>query len=112
MSAIFSEIELQWQGESHSVTPTMRLINKIENDVSLAKLVVRIQSGEMPMSHIATVYTHLLNYAGVKASVDDVYVAIVMGGDEFIHHAVSVAMGCFFPKSQTTDDVKKKPTEQ
>jgi hypothetical protein len=35
-----------------------------------------------------------------------------MGGDEFIHHAVSVAMGCFFPKSQTTDDVKKKPTEQ
>ena len=112
MSVVYNEIEVKWNGETYNVTPTFRLVVKIENDVSLAKLVTRVQSGEIPISHVALVYMHLLNYAGVKVSGEEVKLAIVSGSDEFILNAVSAALSCFFPKSQTTDDVKKKPTEQ
>lgn len=111
MAATFDEIELKWRGEEYRITPNFRLINRIEQDVSLAKLAVRIQSGDLPMSHVASVFTHLLNAAGVKSDPEAVYCELMLSGEEQIQHAVGLALSAFFPRNSTTDDVKKKPSQ-
>lgn len=111
MASIFQEIEIEWDGETYTVTPTMRLINKIENEVSLAKLAYRAQSGDVPMSHVATVFAHLLKAGGCEdISSEKVWYAMNLGGEMSVEKTMdilNVTLSAFYPKTESSDDLKK-----
>lgn len=100
MAAIFDEVTLTWDGEEYTVTPTYRMIQHIEQTVSIAGMANRIASGDPPMSHITFVIAYLLRSAGAKGvNPEDVYehVMSTMDPDE-VHEMATVVMTAFVPK--------------
>lgn len=115
MAAIFKEQKIEWQGEEVTLRATMRVINEIEQTVSLANLAGRIQKGDVPLSHLATVYGCLLRGSGVFVSDEDVYASMYGAGDykdEDLMSAAITALDCVFPEDVTKKTVKKKKAEK
>jgi len=79
MSAVFREVALQWDGKAYTVKPTMQLLNRIENRVSLAALVRGLSSDAPPLSHLAFVVGEFLRAAGARVEDDEVYRELVTG---------------------------------
>lgn len=106
MAAVFKTVEIDWKGKTYKVTPTMRLLNAIEQDISLSRLAQRLASGDMPLSHIATVVAAFLESAGANVSADDLYGAM-LGEDAAAMGGVAEAiLGAVFPD---TGGKKGKP---
>jgi len=97
MAGVFKEITLQWNGAEYRVTPTMRIINTIENDVSLARLASRMQSGDAPMSQLAVVVGHLLRAAGASVQDEEVYQEIMTGDSQAIQDLTAAVLDGVFP---------------
>ena len=57
---IFPNTEISWGGKEYTTKVTMRLINKIEQTVSLAPLAMKLQQGDIVLSHLAVIYGNLL----------------------------------------------------
>ncbi len=99
MAAIFREVELTWQGEAYTVTPTYRLIQRVEQRVSIAGLASRIQSGEPPLTQIAFVLAALLNAAGADVDEEDVYTELHAAQDAAaVQQMVRVVLTAFTPE--------------
>jgi hypothetical protein len=79
MSAVFRTISMAWDGKTYEVKPTMALLNRIEQKVSLAALVRRLTGDAPPLSHMAVVIGEFLRSAGAPASDDEVYRELVVG---------------------------------
>jgi hypothetical protein len=79
MSAVFRTVELTWDGKAYEVKPTMQLLNKIENRVSLAALVRGLSSDAPPLSHLAYVVGEFLRAGGARVEDDEVYRELVTG---------------------------------
>jgi len=79
MSAVFRNVQLAWDGKTYEVKPTMQLLNKIENRVSLAALVRGLSSDSPPLSHLAYVVGEFLRAAGARVEDDEVYRELVTG---------------------------------
>ena len=108
MAAVFSEIEIELKGVIYHVTPTMRLINRIEQDVSLAKLAYRVASGDAPFSHVAMVLGHILRADGCREADEDI-MELLLEGDEGAKLRASVddILSACFPRTESTEDLKK-----
>ena len=99
----------------YSTKATFKVINKIEQSVSLAGLVTKVQNGDVPLSHLATVYANLLRGAGVSVSDEEVFAAM-FGADsgaelsqqELIGLSASALTACFPTNAPVSNDVKKK----
>ena len=97
MAAVFQTVEIDWKGATYKITPTMRLLNTIEQEISLSRLVHRLESGDMPLSHIATVIAAFLQSAGAEVTADEVY-ADLLGDDAADLGAVASAIiAAIFP---------------
>ena len=110
MAAIFKERKIEWRGESVTIRATMRIINEIEQTVSLAGLARKIYSGNIPLGHLATVYGCLLRGAGIRVSDDEVYASMYGAGDyddEDLIGAAVAAMDCVFPETKQKPSKKK-----
>lgn len=103
MAAIFQEIQLGWGGEQYSITPTMKLLNKIEQDVSLARLAHRMSVGDVPMSQLACVIGTLLRAAGANASDEEVYSEMMTGEPGAIQDMASTVMLAVFPQPKKSE---------
>jgi len=113
MASIFSEIELDWDGRTYYVTPSMKLINRIEQDVSLASLARRVSMGDTPFSHVATVFTHLLKAAGCNTNEELVFQALFSNKDgENLRNSLNTVLSAFFPSTDSGEDLKKSQTEK
>lgn len=115
MAAIFQEVTITWHGVEHRITPTMRLLNRIEQDISLAILAGRIGSGDVPISHIATAVAVLLQSDGVKVSSEEVYQAMLGDDPNLVAQMAQAIVMAAFPtpkKSVNTEqpDQAKQPT--
>jgi len=97
MAAIFKEVTLGWGGEEYSVTPTMRLLNKIEQDISLSEMAYRMSVGKVPMSQLAVVIGTMLRSAGAKASDEEVYQELMTGDAEGVQQMAGSVMEAVFP---------------
>ena len=114
MAFIYPEVTIEWAGVEYSTKATFKIINKIEQSVSLAGLATRVQSGDVPLSHLATVYGNLLRGTGVIASDEEVF-ASMYGADtdselsqnEIIALAASALTACFPANAPKSDNVKK-----
>jgi len=79
MSAVFRDVELSWDGKAYSVKPTMMILNKIEQRVSLAGLVRGLSTDAPPLSHLAFVVGEFLRAAGARVEDDEIYRELMTG---------------------------------
>lgn len=85
--AVFRELGIELAGETYYVTPSMRVLRQIENDVSIPRLAWGVSNGQPQTSHLAFVLTKLLHTAdnGRSMSETDVYAEICqLNGDDLI----------------------------
>ena len=102
MAAVFEEVTITWDGEEHVVTPTYKMVNQIEQRVSLVALANRIANGEPPVSHMAEVLAVLLRNAGVQVSPDDVYAELMNTEDpEAFTQIAHVILTAFVPSKKS-----------
>jgi hypothetical protein len=100
MAAVFRDLVLHWKGNEYRVKPTMTILNRIEQDVSLSVLAYRISSGTPPLSQLATVISHFLNAAGVRdVTAEDVYVEIMNGDKKIVGDMAGAVMLAVFPQA-------------
>jgi len=113
MAAIFSEIEIELKGVAYTVTPTMRLINRIEQDVSLAKLAYRVASGDAPFSHVAMVLGHILRADGCRETDEDILEALLSeDGGQALRGSVDAVLTACFPRTDSGEDLKKSQSKK
>lgn len=117
MSFIYPEVSIEWAGANYSTKATFKIINKIEQTVSLAGLVTRVQSGDVPLSHLATVYGNLLRGAGVNVSDEEVFASMYgadtdsgLSQEDIVALAGSALTACFPTNAPEPENVKKKKT--
>ena len=66
MAPVYREIVLEWNGATYNVTPTYKLIQHIEQRLSLASLLDRTLNGQPPLSQLADLVAACLKAAGCK----------------------------------------------
>ena len=79
MSAVFNDVELTWEGKTYTVKPTMLMLNKIEQRVSIAGLLRGLSSDAPPLSHMAFVAGEFLRAAGCRVDDAEVYRELMTG---------------------------------
>lgn len=103
MAAIFKQVTIPWKGENHPVTANMAVINRIENNVSLAVLGNRMQEGNIPISHYSAVLGELLRHGGVKVTNEDVYHEMFHGDADPLWEVAGQVMQAVFPSPKKSD---------
>jgi len=108
MAAIFEEVTITWGTDDdgnpveYTVTPTYRMIQQIEQRVSIAGISNRIMNGEPPISHMAEVIAILLRHAGARVSPDEVYEAIMTTDNpDMMHDLATVIVTAFVPQKKS-----------
>lgn len=107
MSAVFQEVTLGWGGKSYTIKPTMELLNRIEQRVSLAGLASSLGSGAPKLSHVATAVAIMLQYAGVQVSDEDVYVELMQGDQQAITGMAQAVVIAAFPTRADSGNAKR-----
>lgn len=77
--SVTRQIEIDWQGETHVITPTIGLLRQIElsGDMSLANVAARFLGGAPQVFAFAFILSRYLQSAGVKnASEEEVYAVL------------------------------------
>lgn len=112
---IYPEVSIEWAGVEYKTKATFKVINKIEQTVSLAGLVNKVQQGDVPLSHLSTVYGNLLRGAGVSVSDEAVYASMFganedakLSQEDIIGLAASALAACFPGNAPKEDNEKKK----
>jgi len=94
--SVFRDVEIEWGGKSYSVTPSNRLLRKIESEgISLTHMIGRVADGQAPISEVSYVVAEFLKSAGAKVTEDEVYGYIMetmADGDEDGFATLAVAV--------------------
>lgn len=98
MSAIFKDVELAWDGTTYTVKPTMLLLNKIEQRVSLAALIRGLSTDAPPLSHLAFVVGEFLRAAGCKVEDEEVYCELMTGDVQDLISIRDAVLAAIFPE--------------
>jgi hypothetical protein len=61
--AVFRDLEIEFAGETYLVTPSMRVLRNIEDEVSIPRLAWGVSNGQPQTSHLAFVLAKLLQTA-------------------------------------------------
>lgn len=111
MSSVFREVTIAWKGEEHKIKPEMRLLNRIEDKVSLARLVNRTITGDVPITQLAYVIAEFLRFDGVKVEDEDVYATLMTCPTEQQQAMFSAVITAVFPNTGEEEQApaKKKP---
>jgi hypothetical protein len=101
MAKVFRDIDIEWEGEKYVLTPSNRLLRRIEDEVSLTKLFNDAQGGNLSIFSLSYVVCELLKAAGVKNIDEDaVYgelMADVSAGGEIVMQMVEVIAAAMSP---------------
>ena len=81
MAAIWNDIEIEWDGETYTVRPTMEFINHLErkDGRSVSKMYQRLMAKDLPSGAACELIADTINWAGGDAKAGDVF-AETMGG--------------------------------
>ena len=118
--SINKTIKLGWDGVEYSLKITMAVIDKIDDDVNLVKLVAEYEKGDARISKIARLLATLLNEAGATVTVEQVFHAL-FGSGEIDRNQIKLMMTGIFsaifpqPKKKSTTRsraIKKKSTRK
>jgi len=106
MSAVVRDVELAWDGKAYTVKPTMLILNKIEQRVSLAGLVRGLSTDAPPLSHLAFVVGEFLRAAGARVEDDEIYRELMTGDVQSLLAMRDSILAAIFPEP------KKKENQQ
>jgi hypothetical protein len=98
MSAVFKDVEMEWDGKTYKVKPTMLLLNQIEQRVSLAGLVRGLSSEAPPLSHLAFVVGSFLRAGGARVEDDEVYRELMTGDVASLLGMRDAILAAIFPE--------------
>ena len=95
MSAIWQEIEIEYQGETFKITPTIEFINHLEQGEgrSLSQMLIRASKRDLPSGLSCEIIAKTINWAGGKATTAEVF-AETSGGITAYPSAVAILNGC------------------
>jgi len=109
MSKVFRDVDIEWEGEKYVLTPSNRLLRRIEDEVSLTKLFNEAQNGNLSIFALSYVVCELLKAAGVKDIDEDAVYGDLMvdaaSGGEVVMQMVGVIATAMSPPE--IDDPKK-----
>ena len=113
--AINKTLEINWDGVQYDVHVTMRLIDRIEEDLNLMLMVKQCTTGDVRFSHAALLVGILLRSAGAQnASQEQVFEAMFSGeGDIDPSNVVNLMWDIFSvifpqPKKKSIAQTKKQ----
>lgn len=108
MAAIWNDIELEWDGETYTVKPTIEFLNHIEqgNGSSLSSMLMRMGQGDLPAGRACELVAKTLNYAGAKVTAEEIFKETGGLRVELLRAAQVILIGCM-PAPQETGTKKK-----
>jgi len=104
MSAVFRDVELAWDGKAYTVKPTMLILNKIEQRVSLAGLVRGLSSDSPPLSNLAFVVGEFLRAAGARVEDDEIYRELMTGDVQSLLAMRDSILAAIFPEPKKKEN--------
>lgn len=111
MAKIWTDIELDWDGETYKVTPSLTLLNHLEQKPgrSLSKLFQRMMEQDLPSGAACELIADTLNYAGAEVNPDSVFEATGGGiGGEAFTMASQILIACLPTPKETGEIVAAK----
>jgi methanogenic corrinoid protein MtbC1 len=99
MAAVFRELEIAWDGKTYKIKPTMRLLNEVEQSVSLSMLAYRLSKGEPPITLIATVFGVFLRSVGVNVNDEDIYSELLNGDKASLAEVAQFIIMAAYPQT-------------
>jgi hypothetical protein len=103
MSAVFRTVEMTWEGKTYEVKPTMALLNRIEQRVSLASLLRGLTTDAPALSHMAVVMGEFLRAGGARVSDDEVFRELVVGEAGSLIAMRDAIFSAVFPEPKKKD---------
>lgn len=97
MAAVYPEIRLTWRGRAYLVKVTMALLNRLEQNFSLARLAHRISTGDTPLSHLAVMVGEMLRSEGADVTDDEVLAELLTGDTEAVQQMAVAIITAAFP---------------
>jgi len=97
MAAVFNEVQIGWKGQVYQIKPTMALLNRVEQSVSLTDLARSLTEGAPKLSHVATAVTVFLQNAGAVVTAEEVYQELIHGDKSSIVGMAQAIVIAAFP---------------
>lgn len=74
--SVFREVDITWQGETYTVTPSNKLLRRIEREVPLVSYLARA-SRDTLASETAFILCEFIRSAGGRVDEDEIYEALM-----------------------------------
>ena len=103
--AIFEDVTLSFKGEEFTIkgNQVMKLISQVEDVISLGELTTAPK-----LSKLAEAYAVAINYAGGKASIDEVYASLFgSGGSDNVQNSITSLIMMMLPPETYQPDTEK-----
>lgn len=75
--SVFREVEIEWGGRSYTVTPSNRLLRRIEREVPVLNMLRDFEREIIKPSELAFVLAEFLKAGGANVDEDDLFGALV-----------------------------------
>lgn len=96
--AVFRDVDIAWGGRTWRVTPSNRLLRRIEaEDVSLQFMLAELQRGRVKLSHLAFVMATVLRDAGATITEDEMLAEMVAGDQAAVFGLATQVLAAIFP---------------
>lgn len=84
MTPVFRDVTIRFRGQDYVVTPSNRMIRRLESEVSISRMMMSWAKGEPALGAMCYVLAELLKSAGAKVTEDDVAQEVTHGGADSI----------------------------
>lgn len=107
-------VTIEWRGEEYDISPTIKQLRRVENDVNVMGLYIELESGEIPAaSRVVTFFTHMLLIGGCNTTEEEVWAAM-FGGEaanarKTLDACRDLMRAIFPPPIRKVDNAEKKP---
>lgn len=97
MAAVYQDILLEWKGAEYTIKPSMKLLQDIEQKFSISRVAHRITTGDVPLSHMASIVGIMLRSAGSEVTDDEVFSELMQGDAQVVQDMAIALISAAFP---------------
>ncbi len=111
MNSIWQEIEIEWQGETYKIKPTLAFINHLEskNGRSLMRTLSRLEQRDLPSGMACELLADTLKWAGAEVTAEQVYFESSGLTAELIVAVTQIITACIPQGKVSATPAAKKP---
>jgi hypothetical protein len=80
MAVVYREVVIEWGGREVRISPSYRVIQQVEQKLSLAALLHRVSRGEPPFSQLADLLAMALQSSGCRAEAEEINASMYAQG--------------------------------